>query len=217
MSEILKFRDGSWDENVWKSVAVENEYRLARRFEPTDTVLDIGGHIGAFAYKCLDLGAGRVVTVEPDEDNLLYLRHNLLRACRATDRLVAVCAAAWSHRTVLKYSKVWPNTGGTCVHDGGEIPVAAVAIDDLIQLAVGDGPLAMLKLDCEGAEWTILPACKRIGAVRYCIGEWHGGTPDRPEKLLRDLGFDHVEVCELVTSIGLWHAWRDGDRPPHRD
>lgn len=209
------FREGSWDHEIWRSVIDKNEYRLNVRFGPQDTILDVGGHIGAFAYKALDLGAGRVVSVEPDAENFCYLRHNIHYAAGCTDRFVPVGAAAWSERTTLKYSKVWPNTGGGTCHPDGTITVSAVPIDDLIQLAVGDGKLTMLKLDCEGAEWEILPACKRINDVRYLIGEWHGGTPDRPKALLHSLGFEHVDVCELVTSIGLFHCWRESDIPPH--
>src|SRR5665213_1830117 len=95
MSVQLHFREHTWDRNIWVAVNEGNEYKLSGCFKPTDTVLDIGAHIGSFGYRVLDMGAGRVISVEPDPDNFRVLHHNLHLACKATDRAVLVAAAAW--------------------------------------------------------------------------------------------------------------------------
>ena len=51
----------------------------------------------------------------------------------------------------------------------------------------------LLKLDCEGAEWDILPAAEgALSSVRQICMEYHcerGWTPDRLAAWLRDRGY----------------------------
>jgi hypothetical protein len=52
--------------------------RLPERFSPDDIIIDIGAHIGAFAYACLQRGAGRVIAFEPEPENYALPRLSLL-------------------------------------------------------------------------------------------------------------------------------------------
>src|SRR5438105_3684382 len=70
-------RPRTMDGDIWHSVVGHNEYRLPRRFRPTDIVLDIGAHIGAFSYAALTRGAGRVYAYEPHAGNVELAECNL--------------------------------------------------------------------------------------------------------------------------------------------
>ncbi|MDQ3024326.1 MAG: hypothetical protein M3R04_08105 [bacterium] len=62
------------------------------RFEPTDVIVDVGGHIGAFAHACLMRGAGKVITCGTASRHLNLLRRNL---ARYGDRVEVIPAAVW--------------------------------------------------------------------------------------------------------------------------
>lgn len=224
----ILFRAGTFDENIWHSVITNNEYGLPERFGPTDVILDIGGHIGSFAYACLDRGAGLVVSIEPDTDNANYYRHNLHSSCRAMDRSILVTAAAWrSDQPVptVRYAGVGTNTGGgNTLGETGE-PVAAIPLDLLAQLAARlapSGRVRLLKLDCEGAEWPCLLTFTQWALVDALVGEFH--TIADPEawpaarvpghrrynaevlsRLLQCKGY-HAQV-EASDGLGKFRAW----------
>ena len=48
---IPKFREGSWDENIFKSIVWFNEYKIPENLKEF-LVVDIGGHIGSFTWLC---------------------------------------------------------------------------------------------------------------------------------------------------------------------
>lgn len=226
MAELI-FRPGTWDEDIWRCVASHNEYRLRPDvLEADDSVLDIGAHIGAFAYTVLDRGAGRVVCVEPDPGNFHLLRHNLLEACCATDRAVLVSAAAGGMSRRRDYlAGVAQNTGGANSLGSNGLEVASVPLHCLIDLAIAwNGlPLRLLKLDCEGAEWEMLEQTD-LFYTQAVVGEYHeipdpsqfpaqkyDGPRDRDwlESRLCGEGFA-VATRPTGHGLGLFWAWRPG-------
>lgn len=166
------FRDLTRDAEIWESVYTLNEYGLARRLGVEDVVVDIGAHIGAFALRAAEAGAGTVLAVEPDIESFTYLKENVGRhpSLRLFNR--AVWHLAGPH-VVCAIPTQLHNTGGFALdRDGwqerGE--VAAITFDDLVD----DWPaIRLLKLDCEGAEWPILQTAKRIDRVQCIVGEYH--------------------------------------------
>ena len=235
MSNQILFRPGTSDENTWKSVVDHDEYGLALLDPPLgteDVVLDIGAHIGAFAYACLQRGAGLVVGVEPDTDNVNYARHNLHTACRAEARSVLITCAAWRSdmlSAVLRYAPVGVNTGGgnTLGDDGHQ--VFGAPFDRLVEMASNlspSGRLRLLKIDCEAAEWPILLTSHRLHRVNAIVGEYHviqdvsrfpAAAVDNHRvydaltlaATLERAGFDH-EITPAQNGLGLFRA----SRPP---
>lgn len=227
MSE-LAFREHTWDKNIWNSVAINNEYGLTA-FNAEDVILDIGAHIGAFAYAALDRGAGKVICVEPDAENFLYLRHNLHYACRATDRAVCISAACWrsdERHPLVHYAPVGINTGGGNTLGADGIPTAAISLDALCALAASlseTGRLRLIKLDCEGAEWPILYTAHVFAAVDAFLGEYHLPSADlihnlgltRPctvealAEFFRERAYDFNAVA-TGNDMGIFRAWKPG-------
>jgi FkbM family methyltransferase len=173
-----RLRPRTIDRRVFLEVAVRNEYRLPRRFDADDVIVDVGAHLGSFTYAALRRGAGRVYCCEANGDNYQILRHNL---APYRDRVVALRAAVWRSDTVvptLYFSDATDrrNTGAGSVTDtatGQEVP--ALALDDLLRRAAGEEErrIRLLKLDCEGAEWPILLTSRRLAQVDALCVEYH--------------------------------------------
>jgi hypothetical protein len=76
---LLHTRPGTTDQLIYEWVVEANEYGLPDRFEPSDIVVDIGVHIGAFAHAALIRGCGHVHGVEADLENVRVATENLRR------------------------------------------------------------------------------------------------------------------------------------------
>src|SRR5437764_1613966 len=62
---------------IFDGVVALDEYRLPKRFEPDDVVVDVGAHIGSFAYAVVLRGGEHVWSIEPDRANFTFAAENL--------------------------------------------------------------------------------------------------------------------------------------------
>jgi FkbM family methyltransferase len=201
----LRFRDGTWDRQIWRNVDELNEYRLPDRFGPADRVLDLGAHVGAFTYACLRRGAGHVTAYEADVANYDLLVHNIMKVCFAAHRASLHFAAVWRNDRPADFlthggypnafntgggGVVWPAAGGRAV--------PAVPFDVAVVRALGPGgpPLRLVKLDIEGSEWPCLLTSRNLALVQALCGEYHALTADVPEHA-------RVEGCAAFTPDAL--------------
>jgi FkbM family methyltransferase len=177
------YRPRTKDQLIWYTVNVLNEYRLPPAFDPRDMILDVGAHIGAFAFACFGRGAGLVVAFEPSPENAPLLRGNL---SRFGPRARVVQAAVWrSDRpagTLAWVPSTDPaNTGGGEVSTAGGAAVEAVPFDDALAQALartGAERVRLLKLDCEGSEYPILLTSRKLHLIDQVCGEFH--EPEHP-------------------------------------
>jgi FkbM family methyltransferase len=175
-------RPGTIDAKFFRTVVLENEYRLPR-FELTDLVLDIGAHIGSFLASAYVRGARRLVGFEPEPDNFAWLQRNarLLGGAASIENV-----AVWrSDRTgdVLTFAPLTSgyNTGQHSVvfgQAGHSIPTRS--LDSILAEHTNEGrePVRFLKIDCEGAEFPILMTSQCLGWVREIAGEFHEFLPE---------------------------------------
>lgn len=213
----VRYPDPSWkmrrlpmEIGMWNDIVVSNEYRLPERFEAEDVIVDIGGHVGMFAEECLQRGAGKVVSVEPDNENFANLVANL---AKWGERSVRVHGAAWYVDGWLHLER-GSHTGEHYVRSQGDGQLCrAIPLASVLELA--GGPVRLLKLDCEAAEWELLERCSLAGVAAVC-GEWHTtGTERQREHLeptLLSHGFTSIEVGRNPTCpdvLGLFWASRD--------
>jgi len=169
------FRDNTKDADIWKSVFEQNEYSIREEISGA-TVVDIGGHIGSFASLVAFRGADKVVSVEASKSNFVYLKRNTKVFANVVAKHLAV--GAKSGETLFLDDGAF-NTGQYAVGkaDGNnKIAVKSITFSDLIK-EEKIGKIDILKLDCEGSEWIVLPALeaaewKMIGEV---VGEFHIG------------------------------------------
>ncbi|HJZ76249.1 MAG TPA: FkbM family methyltransferase [Vicinamibacterales bacterium] len=221
-----RFRPGTLDRMIFNGVVALNEYQLPPRFVPADIVLDVGAHIGSFAYAVVSRGAEHVCCIEPDRENCaLAAEHLKPYIDRGFVRLVE--AALWRsdpNDDVLRFDGYHPfprsylgmegivNTGNGSVVWGEGRPVDKVAFDDLVDSATQRGArrVRLLKLDCEGAEWPILLTSRRLHAIDEIVGEFHeiGGSfleigEDRPSAtpMFRHDRFARFTIDDLIRYL----------------
>jgi FkbM family methyltransferase len=213
VTEAWSFRSGTLDRMIFDGVVGLDEYRLPERFEPDDVVVDVGAHIGSFAYAVVQRGGEHVWSIEPDPANCAFAAEHL-RPYVDKGFVHLMQRAVWrSDRNddELRFDgyPVFPqsflgwagvvNTGGGSVMWGVGEPVQKVAFDAVVDLATnrGERRVRLLKLDCEGAEWPILLTSRRLHLVDEIVGEFH------------ELGGSYLEIGEdRLSKAHVFHSDR---------
>jgi FkbM family methyltransferase len=230
MSDVWTFRPGTLDRLVVNDVVCRNEYQLPDCFHASDVIIDVGAHIGCFAYAAIQRGSRQVHCYEPDRDNCRRTETHLREYLDAGWVQLSELAVWRSDRNddELRFDGYQPfpksfvgmegiiNTGnGSVLWGSGEV-VAKVALDEAIDRITSHGArrIRMLKLDCEGAEWPILLTSQRLHLVDEIVGEFHelGGPyleigEDRPATPLvfhsdRVSSFTIDELSRVLTESG---------------
>lgn len=159
----------------WEAV---HEYGLHELdLQPGDVVFDVGAQVGVMSiYLALAYPGIKVYAFEPMPQNYSRLQRNI-KANGVEDSVVAINKAMTGDgRKVTIAGDPAKNSGGASIFKGGKhsYDVASTTLQDAIKEHKITGPLALLKLDCEGAEYEILNKWPFIG-VRYLRGEVHPG------------------------------------------
>jgi FkbM family methyltransferase len=213
-------------------VYFNNEYQLPQRFEADDIIIDVGAHIGSFAFASLVRGATHVISIEAHPDNFHRAQQHLADYI-GDGRLNLQWGAVWrsdDHHNSLYYGDIpmiadgLSNTGNVEVHihhKGQSTP--ALALDNLI----AHHRIRLLKLDCEGSEFPILLTSKRLRQVDEIVGEFHefGGEFDQCASNFQlpnydsytiDLLLAHLQSQGFTTEYRRHERYADGDWIPLR-
>ena len=203
---LMRYRLETSDWNTLWSAMNEDEYKLANLPTLVGTAVDIGAHLGSVGIGlALDNPDLRVVCVEPVPENAELLQLNVdTNGLSDRVKVLQVAAASPEHETTLVR---WRYRGselldhhafignaslveGTGVADAEheEEQIACVSISGLIREY---GPLRLLKIDCEGCEWSALqdPA---VAEVPLILGEWHPTAGKTVADLIALLDETHI-------------------------
>ena len=176
------FRPNTWDENIFNSVAIANEYSLPNDLTE-QVVIDIGAHIGSFTYAAIARGAKKVYAVEADLANFAIASLNLAEwidagivdltygaVWRSDDNDDELYHEGYSEGHVLGINT---GSGGVINGERGNNPLPKIHFDDLVIRAKGARRIDLLKIDCEGSEWPILLTSQKLGWIDAIVGEVH--------------------------------------------
>jgi FkbM family methyltransferase len=158
-----------------------DEYGLREiPFDEGDVVIDIGAHIGLFSiYMARRWPGVTVFAFEPFPANF--------RNCAENLRLNGVSNVVLSNRAVagdnrrLNMATDPSNSGGasamvkTFRSHGTVSDVASVTLDEVFAVH-GIERCRLLKIDCEGMEYEILPGTRVLDKVEYLAGEFHASA-----------------------------------------
>lgn len=199
-----------------RDVAILAEVFSAGTYEPpapvndllagSITVTDLGGNVGLFGvFARQRWTVGRMLTLEPDPDNLRLLQ----ATARNTTRWEVLAAAASVSVGEMQFAAGMESESRQARNGEASITVPTVDVFEI-------PPCDLLKIDIEGGEWPILtdPRLPSLRA-RVIVMEWHEtGCPetDPPvfaERLLVAAGYGNVEHRPgRFTSNGMLWAWR---------
>lgn len=179
-------RAGTNDANTLNSCLDQDEYGL-RDLHLDGWALDIGAYLGGVTVALgVDNPGLRVIAVEPVPSNVELLTLNVV-ANGLADRVTVIDGAvaapgdkrvtvfygyrgteSLEHHAFVGNSTLAYDTGGEAEHDSRDL--SPHSLSDLLLMC--DGPVSLVKIDAEGAEFAFLsdPATSTLPLI---IGEWH--------------------------------------------
>jgi FkbM family methyltransferase len=174
----LTIRQNCMDAGILVEVFLDNSYVQGLSLPAAPVVVDIGGYIGDFAiYAAKVLGAQKVVVCEPSPRNWSLLTKNVANN-HFEDRIVMVNKAVGDGEPLLMNIDA-PDRGQARVTAYGPAseqrkPVPGTTLAQVVQ-ENGLGTIDLLKIDCEGGEYTILGTApdELLARVRNIVFEYH--------------------------------------------
>ena len=149
-----------------------DEYGLAD-IHSDGLLVDIGAHIGTVAIAfLLDNPDARAVAVEPLPENVDLIRLNA-ESAGVKDRLTIYDRTIGEPVVHYGYGdhRYIGNIGGSTANTAIQVPSISLST-----IALTHGPIDVLKLDCEGCEWSAF-ADPVIATVPLIVGEYHQNGP----------------------------------------
>ena len=211
------------DEEAAREVFTENVYQLPASFPAGSVVVDIGAHIGTFTAAALARGAAEIHAYEPDPENFEQLTANCGRL-RGGENVRPFNRAVWRHGGDLQFSALknpGDNKGeGSLFATFKSRPAITVEAEDinevLVKALATHDRIAVLKLDCEGAEFAILEHADRAHLARIDViaaelhtDLWAGQSRDELITILSRAGFQvALTVHPAYPARALLHATR---------
>lgn len=158
-------------------------------FEP-DLIIDVGAHIGLFASLAgVRFRNARIICIEPDQTNLLWLRHNL-KMNHLNARVMEGVAGESDGRTLFEPGLSY---GGRVVErDMANHKALDVQSISLRRIISEEHPkFLLLKIDIEGAEELVLPTILEILSPScFLFLETHGGNES------------YVRIAQICKAVG---------------
>jgi FkbM family methyltransferase len=201
------------------------EYDLPLDWSGLSRVLDVGAHVGSFAlWTCERAPDAHVVSVEPEPRNFSDLLSNIERNGLG-HRVEAVNAALGTEPgTVTLHVPMNRESGSAHATGGTSVEAVAISLPDLLERFAG--PLDLLKLDCEGAEWAALDALdgETWAKISQLVMECHALADRSVDEMMELLALQGLEPrllsrkpsdvpwCDEVAMI-----WAQRESPPLAD
>jgi FkbM family methyltransferase len=187
-------RGGTSDLGVLNEAAILNPYLGAGHIElrRDAVVMDIGANLGDFAIQAAALcPLGRVYAIEPVSEYISLLETN--KALNRLSNLEIIQTALGDHVGEVMLSAAGSESGA---YFNGATKTETARLTTLPQLMrdCGLAHLDLLKMDCEGSEWDILPAARDVlPQIRQICMEFHparGWTAEKLAEWLRSSGYE---------------------------
>lgn len=210
----IKIRRDSTDLMALTHVWLIEEYKYPNfEIRETDTVIDIGAHVGLFTlYASQFCNRGKIFSYEPMKENYKILVDNV-----KNNNLVNIKTfnlAVSNSQSVKLYINDDESGHSMFSKSSNFITVKSISLEDIFnQNNIQE--CNFLKLDCEGAEYEIIEnlPTKFFEKIEKIVIEYHmaDSHPELLSKMKKDLENRNykIKTKKLFSDIGFLYAKRD--------
>ena len=212
------YRVTGYTESMWEYfvISAKGDYDIpGYTLSNKSIVIDIGANQGFYTIDAARKGA-RVLSFEPSPANYAVLTENVKQNNLTGLVTCFKCAVSGGRGTTTLYeglsesgqflsttaSIVNENRGGAAVR---EVTIETLPLDDVFEQN-GIEVCDLLKIDCEGSEYEILPAVSgsTYSRIRYIAMEYHNGRLDDLKRWLKAGGFEIISI--VGDDVGILKA-----------
>lgn len=164
------------DDQYWisiKDILLNREYEYVSGFSLKNfkgLVVDAGANSGIFSIICA-LFAEKVIALEPYPENYLRLQNNIQK--NLVKNILPLKKALWSKNEKLKIYE-GSHSGEHSIYSGSNkfVSASATTLDELVRTF---GKIDLLKIDIEGAEFTVFENLNSgvLNQINSIVGEVH--------------------------------------------
>jgi len=171
-------------------------------------VIDVGAYRGESSIYFALQGAKKVIALEPAGESYAFASMNI-KENKLENKIILLNKAIASQKGFIKLN-VLPNAQA-CNSTTISLPnsetkqVETVTLDELINMA-GEEKIGLLKMDCEGCEYSVLSSFSHFDKIDKIIMEYHNDPQNLPN-LLRSNGFS-VKVEKVRGKVGYLKAFK---------
>jgi len=182
---------------VVKDIAEDDSYHITELPMPRPVVVDVGAHIGCFSKKIHERNPlAQIIAVECCPENIPALKKNIggfatvIQAAVTYEKEVALLNAVYRNCVTTGGSVVLPRSALEQRVGNDELQeqptkvadqpywadfrrVTSLTVEDILQ-SNGLDHIDILKLDCEGSEFSILENTASLDRIGLIVGEYHG-------------------------------------------
>lgn len=197
----------------FKEIFLDRQYGDVNGFEQ---VIDLGGNIGLFSSFCYINGVKKILTLEPDPNNIIHLKDNS-KTVSGGDKNWKIIHGAVSYMDSLAVLKSYDKGNSSSLFSDrndqeGEEKISTYNINTLMTLM--PGVIDLMKIDCEGGEFPVFRTIKpeNLARVRRIACEIHQAKFMDKDEILEKLissGFSVQEVSPFDGKILTVYATRN--------
>lgn len=180
------------DAIILNEIFVNSEYELKNL--TASNIVDIGANIGAFAiYYAMKFPEARILSFEPAPATYQLLRQNLkLNSIRNVTAINEAVSGDGKEMQLFVGAATGLSGIVAQTRDAKPVKVKSTTLSDI--LAKFDGPIDLLKMDCEGAEYdTLFNTPKSVmNKIHNMVMEFHEGLTQ----------FNRGDLCTYLADAG---------------
>lgn len=172
-------------------------------------VIDVGAYFGESSIYFALQGAKKVIALEPDEESYKIALRNI-KENGLENKITLLNKAISPTRGIVNYYRT--NSAGTSSTAYDQMirkdevivkkQVEAITLDEII---ANEGEIGLLKMDCEGCEYSVLNSFSHFDKTDEIVLEYHKGLQNLPS-LLKSYGFVVTVKKERGNRLGILKA-----------
>lgn len=187
--------------SAYKEIFVDRIYCF-RSSDAFPTILDLGANVGVSVmfFKSL-YPKCKIIAVEADPKIFGYLQENI--STNNFSDVTLINKAAWFKEEILNFS--CDNADGGSICNGGNGSTIEIPTIDVAEI-MSVSKIDYLKMDIEGAEDVVLPACiPYLNSVRHIFIEYHSKKDEKQSlgkiiNIIENAGFRIHINCVMTTK-----------------